>query len=202
MGREHKHRLKEQYREVLGEKPVLTLNIPDALEPLAPPLVELVKREVSAVLHRAASIKIYDLALESEHIARMQKVLLESPDLGVTTEHGLLCSEEWWQAVADGRLITRTESGVVMRVDETKMGTHFWMKCKGNDRFRRCLRTKIAGVPLTRRKLAEIYLVGSHVRICRVETRAQAGGRHSRTLEVWLSPPQPGDGPVPTLAKG
>lgn len=61
-------------------------------------------------------VAVYELQRDLHLINLVQEATLHREDAGVVPEHGLFGSEEWWAAIADGRLPTHTVRGRISKV--------------------------------------------------------------------------------------
>jgi len=59
---------------------------------------------------------IYSLAKDVKKIAAIQEATLNTDKYGVSTNHGLFGSNEWWNSISSGSLETRTVEGEISRV--------------------------------------------------------------------------------------
>lgn len=69
-----------------------------------------------------AWVTVYDLRENWRYVASVQDATLNRPGYGLDPNPAILGSEEWWQAVADGRIPSRVEVGVVTDVQWGSMG--------------------------------------------------------------------------------
>ncbi len=60
--------------------------------------------------------KIYDLADNPKLIEQVQKATLETDDYGFVPEVALYGSQEWWNAIAEGRIEQQAIEGRISRV--------------------------------------------------------------------------------------
>jgi hypothetical protein len=67
-------------------------------------------------------VKVYDLAEDYETIRLIQRATLNTKEFGLEPEVALYGSDEWWQAVKDGRIPTHSVSGVISSVYMTGHG--------------------------------------------------------------------------------
>lgn len=65
---------------------------------------------------------VYDLALDTAQIERIQKATLTTTDYGIQQTHGLFGSAEWWKKISSGELPTTTLSGKITKVYMGSMG--------------------------------------------------------------------------------
>ena len=59
---------------------------------------------------------IYDLHDDASFIAAVQEATLTTKKYGITQEHGLFASSQWWQAIDSGVLPIQRVNGMVTRV--------------------------------------------------------------------------------------
>lgn len=67
-------------------------------------------------------VTVYDLREDTKRIAQIQHATVNTEDYGLVPEPALFGSDEWWSAVADGRVETHTSEGVVSDVRWESMG--------------------------------------------------------------------------------
>jgi hypothetical protein len=72
--------------------------------------------ELVAEYHQDDWDVAYDLAADKEAIALVQRATLTTKDFGVIPEVALFGSDEWWEAIADGRIPKHEARGVISRV--------------------------------------------------------------------------------------
>lgn len=65
---------------------------------------------------------MYDLRNDSVRVRQIQEATLTRPDVGLLPEPALFGSADWWAAVEDGRVPTRTVEGRVSEVRWESMG--------------------------------------------------------------------------------
>jgi len=63
-----------------------------------------------------AWIEVYNLKMNSDHIAKVQQATLTTKEFGIEPTHGLFGSEEWWQQIENGSLPVHTLLGEIVRV--------------------------------------------------------------------------------------
>lgn len=61
-------------------------------------------------------LKVYDLMEDQQTINLVQRASSQTQDFGFVQEIALFGSEEWWAAVEDGRIPTRTVEGLISRL--------------------------------------------------------------------------------------
>ena len=61
-------------------------------------------------------ITVYDLRRDTEHVAKVQRATLTTPNFGLEPTHGMFGSPEWWEALDSGKLPRRTLRGEIARV--------------------------------------------------------------------------------------
>ncbi|RMH25380.1 MAG: hypothetical protein D6692_11335 [Planctomycetota bacterium] len=61
-------------------------------------------------------VKVYDLAEDEETIRLVQQATLNTEDFGLVPEVALFGSDEWWQAIQEGRIPSHALHGVISRV--------------------------------------------------------------------------------------
>jgi hypothetical protein len=85
--------------------------------------------------------KVYDLADDIRLVTQVQKATLETEDYGLVPEIALYGTQEWWAAIADGRIERMQIEGRISRV---YMSGHndwpeFEVECNGEKtRWTRC----------------------------------------------------------------
>ncbi len=67
-------------------------------------------------------VTIYDLHENERHIKSVQHATLNRPGYGLDPDPALFGTDEWWQSVADGRIPSKVEEGVVADVRWGSMG--------------------------------------------------------------------------------
>jgi hypothetical protein len=67
-------------------------------------------------------VTVYDLREDTKRTTQIQHATANSEDYGLVPEPALFGSDEWWSAVADGRVETHTSEGVVSDVRWESMG--------------------------------------------------------------------------------
>lgn len=60
--------------------------------------------------------RIYDLADDHELVEKVQSATLTTTDFGIVPEVALYGSQEWWQAINDGRIPQHVIDGVICDV--------------------------------------------------------------------------------------
>lgn len=65
---------------------------------------------------------MYDLSQNRQFVDAVQEATLHRPGYGLDPNPALFGTDEWWQAVADGRIPSRVEEGVVKHVRWGSMG--------------------------------------------------------------------------------
>jgi len=58
-------------------------------------------------------LKIYDLWNDTPRIEAIRQASLHAPNAGLVSEHGLFASEDWWQAVSQGRIPRYVAEGYI-----------------------------------------------------------------------------------------
>ena len=64
-------------------------------------------------------LKIYDLWNDKPRIEATQHASLQVPNAGLVSEHGLFASEEWWQAISQGRIPRYVVEGYISPIQAT-----------------------------------------------------------------------------------
>jgi hypothetical protein len=67
-------------------------------------------------------LNVYDIRADEARVLAIQEATLTRPDFGLQPEPALFGTDEWWDAVADGRVETHTAEGVVADVAWAGMG--------------------------------------------------------------------------------
>lgn len=67
-------------------------------------------------------ITVYNLALDTAQIERIQKATLTTDGYGIQQTHGLFGSAEWWSKIASGDLPTTVLAGKITKVYMGSMG--------------------------------------------------------------------------------
>jgi hypothetical protein len=67
-------------------------------------------------------VNVYDVRTDFQRVQAIQQATLTRPDVGLLPEPALFGTDEWWAAVADGRVETRTLEGLVTDVRWESMG--------------------------------------------------------------------------------
>lgn len=70
---------------------------------------------------------IYDLSQDHRRVKRIQKATLETEDMGLLPEIALFGSNEWWNAIKDGRIPKLELSGIISKVNDISRGA--WPMC-------------------------------------------------------------------------
>ncbi len=70
----------------------------------------------------AELVVAYDLARDREVVERVQMATVQGSEVALTTEHGLLGSKTWWEAVRDGAIPTRVAEGKIARLYRNAAG--------------------------------------------------------------------------------
>ena len=65
---------------------------------------------------------MYDLREDQQYVQSVQQATLNRPGFGLDPDPALFGSDEWWQAVADGRIPNKVETGAVGDVRWGSMG--------------------------------------------------------------------------------
>ncbi|MGH8661133.1 MAG: hypothetical protein ACREUB_05145, partial [Burkholderiales bacterium] len=61
-------------------------------------------------------VAVYELRRNRRFIEQVQEATLHRADAGIVSEHGLFGSDEWWAAIADGRLPTQSIRGHISKI--------------------------------------------------------------------------------------
>ena len=61
-------------------------------------------------------VAAYDLEKDREYVERIQVATVQETEHALRTDHGLLGSRRWWEAVADGSIPTRRVEGTISAV--------------------------------------------------------------------------------------
>ena len=69
-----------------------------------------------------AWVTVYDLRENRRYVESVQYATLNRPGFGLEPDPALFGSDEWWQAVADGRIPSKVEVGLVADVRWGSMG--------------------------------------------------------------------------------
>ena len=69
-------------------------------------------------------VSVYDIRQDLRRVQAIQEATLTRPDAGLVPEPALFGTDEWWAAVADGRVETQTVDGVVADVRWESMGDY------------------------------------------------------------------------------
>lgn len=72
--------------------------------------------EVVAEYYRDGWDVAYDLAEDKETVDAVQRATLTTKEFGLVPEVALYGSDEWWAAIADGRIQKHTVRGIISRV--------------------------------------------------------------------------------------
>jgi hypothetical protein len=67
-------------------------------------------------------VTVYDIRHDAERVRQIQEATLNRPGFGLVPEPALFGSDEWWQAIDDGRVTATVEEGVVGVVRWGSMG--------------------------------------------------------------------------------
>jgi hypothetical protein len=67
-------------------------------------------------------VTVYDLRQGKQRIVAVQQATLHRPGFGLDPDPALFATDEWWQAVNDGRIPSRVEEGLVEHVRWGSMG--------------------------------------------------------------------------------
>lgn len=67
-------------------------------------------------------VTVYDIRHDAERVRHIQEATLNRPGFGLVPEPALFGSDEWWQAIDDGRVTATVEEGVVSVVRWGSMG--------------------------------------------------------------------------------
>jgi hypothetical protein len=67
-------------------------------------------------------VTVYDIRHEPERVRQIQEATLNRPGFGLVPEPALFGSDEWWQAIDDGRVTATVEEGAVGVVRWGSMG--------------------------------------------------------------------------------
>ncbi|GAA5014895.1 hypothetical protein GCM10023317_53870 [Actinopolymorpha pittospori] len=67
-------------------------------------------------------VTVYDLRRDRQRIDAVQEATLHRPGYGLDPNPAVLGTDEWWRAVADGRIPSRVDEGVVGHVRWGSMG--------------------------------------------------------------------------------
>mgnify|MGYP003332744306 CR=1 FL=1 len=62
------------------------------------------------------TMRIYDLADDHDLVSKVQRATLTTTDFGIIPEIALYGSQEWWQAIRDGRIPQHVIDGVISDV--------------------------------------------------------------------------------------
>ncbi len=149
---------------------------------------------------------VYDIRKDKTLITKLEKMSLEGKPL-YDEGFGKILGDQWWDSMNQKKFPVRKQNGFVIKIHEMKHGHFCWMKSKGKDKLINCSRTRIAGTPITRKKLSEIYVPGSHVKVVYAQVRFSKYNEYVANkidwlpLEVWIAHPQEGDPAPPKLDK-
>jgi hypothetical protein len=73
-------------------------------------------------------VTVYDFQLDDTRAESLQEATLTAPVGGLVAEPAMVGTDEWWSAVADGRVETHTIEGIVADVSWVNMGrAPMWM---------------------------------------------------------------------------
>jgi hypothetical protein len=72
------------------------------------------RREIES--HQDGWDVVYDLATDEETIRLVQRATLTTKDFGLVPEVALYGSEDWWAAIADGRIPKHEARGTISRL--------------------------------------------------------------------------------------
>lgn len=127
-------------------------------------------------------VKVYDLAEDEETIRLVQQATLNTEDFGLVPEIALFGSDEWWQAIQDGRIPIHEIHGVISRVFMSGHGDwpEFELQASGEkSRW-------------TRLGPEDHYRVGNEVRLEYVQQKAKKhwlGSREQKqVLRIFVRP--------------
>lgn len=67
-------------------------------------------------------VTVYDLRQDTQLVSSIQEATRRRPGYGLDPSPALLGTPEWWHAVADGRIPSRVEEGLVAAVQWGSMG--------------------------------------------------------------------------------
>jgi len=121
-------------------------------------------------------VKVYDLAEDQETIRLVQQATLDTEDFGFVPEVALFGSDDWWQAIQDGRIPSHEINGVISRVFMSGHGD--WPEFE--------LETSGEKSRWTRLGPEELYRVGNEVKLEYVLQKAKKHWLDSREQKQVL----------------
>ena len=65
---------------------------------------------------------VYDLRLDEKYVRDVQNATLNRPGYGLDPDPALFGTVEWWQALEDGQIPSKTQEGVIAEVRWASMG--------------------------------------------------------------------------------
>ena len=119
----------------------------------------------------------YDLRQDSQRVSAVQNATMTTDRYGIVPEHGLLGSEEWWQAIESGLIQVNRLEGTVSRVYMSGHNDFPEFEVDdGNSKTR-----------WERYGKESEYLEGQHVVIEYVQTKSRfTQGLQPSVIRVWL----------------
>ncbi len=121
---------------------------------------------------------IYSLRKDKKSIKQIQKVTLTTEKYGISTEHGLFGSEEWWKSIDENKLELKTIEGTISKVYMSGHNDFPEFKVLSNG-------IETSWVRMGNEKL---YKEGAEVKLEYVQTKNRFDHTYGRTLvNVWVS---------------
>ena len=107
--------------------------------------------------------RVYDLAVDNELVAKVQRATLTTSDFGIIPEVALYGSPEWWQAIEDGRIPPHVIEGEVC--DVFTSGESNWPQFEIDSNGQKTVWTRFGN--------ADSYSIGQRVRLRYVVQKAK-----------------------------
>ena len=126
-------------------------------------------------------LQVYDLERDREYVERVQKACVEKGEFALKSDHGLLGTKAWWDAIREGTIPTHRVEGTIVTISKQGGWPEFEIDVDG-ERSTWALDGKV-----------EAYTVGKQARVAYLKQEflkpaADAERETPIVIGIWVEP--------------